>query len=150
MTAWSELRESVGLPRGHARAATALTVLTLLAAGFLLQERVTRPDPSSLDYSELCGFVERGSVRLVVVRGQAISGDFSSEQAVGHERALTFRSMMPLSDPAFFERLRAKSVRVRILPAGPGWLARLLVAALPLLCFLGFGWFVRWPARQAP
>ena len=144
MSIWSELRETVGLPRGRARWAALVTVVTLLVAGWVLQERVSAPDTSELEYSALCQLVEQGKVDLVVIKGQEISGDLSEPEPVLGHRSKMFRTLMPANDPAFLALLHDKKVRIRVLPLGPSLLARLLLGALPLLAFLGFGlWFSR-------
>jgi hypothetical protein len=52
MSVWSEFRRTVGLPKGKAPWAVLCTVLVLLTAGYLLQERVTAPSMNDLDYSD--------------------------------------------------------------------------------------------------
>jgi len=51
MTNWSEFRSTVGLPMGRTPWAVLCTVLVLLNAGWLLQERVTAPRLNDLEYS---------------------------------------------------------------------------------------------------
>jgi hypothetical protein len=148
MSTWSEFRDTVGLPRGKARWAAVCTVLVLLAAGWLLQERVTAPRADDLDYSELCRFIDEGKVELLQIKGQAIEGDFlKAERVAGHQTRL-FRATAPPNDPAFWPLLHQKKVRVRVVAVGPGLLTRLALGAVPLAIFLGLGlWVSRTSAR---
>jgi hypothetical protein len=142
MSVWSEFRSTVGLPVGKTPWAVLCTVLVLLTAGWLLQERVTAPRMNDLDYSELYRFIDEGKVALVVIKGQAVEGDFFEQQKIaGHETKL-FRATAPTNDPSFWPLLHEKKVRVQVIAVGPGLLARLALGAVPLALFLGFGIWV--------
>lgn len=145
MSAWSEFRSTVGLPVGKTPWVALWTVLVLLAAGWLLQERVTAPSSNDLDYSELCQLIDEGKVQLVVIKGQTIEGDFAQPQRIAGHQTRLFRATAPLNDPAFWPLLHQRKVRVRVVALGPGLLTRLVLGALPLTLFLGFG---LWASRR--
>jgi len=147
MSNWSELRETVGLPRRASPWATLLTIATLLVAGWLLQERVSTRDISTLDYSEFYALVDQGKVALVVFKGQELDGDlFGPQQIAGHSRS-TVRTLAPASDPSLLPLLHDRKVRIKVVPVGPGLLTRLVLGALPLACFAALA---LWASRQRP
>ena len=141
MSTWSDFRETVGLARGEAPWGVLCTVLVLLLAGWLLQERTFAPDTSELDYSTLCKFIEEGKVDRVVIKGQAVEGDFTEVQTVAGHQTKIFRATAPASDPTFLPLLREKKVRVRVIALGPSLLTRLALGGLPLTLFLGLGFW---------
>ena len=146
MSTWSEFRGTVGLPKGKTPWAVLCTVLVLLTAGWLLQERVTAPSMNDLDYSELCRFIDEGKVDLVVIKGQAVEGDFFELQKIAGHNTTLFRATAPTNDPSFWPLLHERKVRVRVIAVGPGLLTRLALGALPLALFLGLG---LWASRRA-
>jgi hypothetical protein len=113
------------------------TVLVLLTAGWLLQERMTAPSMNDLDYSELCRFIDEGKVDLVVIKGQAVEGDFFELQKIAGHKAKLFRATAPMNDPFFWPLLHDKKVRVQVIAVGPGLLTRLGLGALPEAGFGG-------------
>ncbi|MEO8905209.1 MAG: hypothetical protein ABI488_22220 [Polyangiaceae bacterium] len=151
MSTWSHLRRSVGLPAGKAPSAVLVTVMILLVAGWLLQERVSAPDPSELDYSEVCKLIADGKVDMVVITGQAIEGNFAAAQTIANHRTQSFRTTAPASDPTFLPLLHDKNVRVRVIRPRLNLMTRLLLGALPLSSFLGLGlWFSRRESNASP
>lgn len=147
MSTWSELRETVGLPRRASRWATLLTIATLSIAGWLLQERVSARDRSNLDYSEFYALVDQGKVALVVIKGQELDGDLFEPQLIaGHSRR-TVRAFAPATDPSLLPLLHERKVRIQVIPLGPGLLTRLLLGALPLACFAALA---LWASRTRP
>lgn len=147
MSTWSELRETVGLPRRASRWATVLTIATLLVAGWLLQERVSARDPSNLDYSEFYALIDEGKLTLVVIKGQELDGDlFRAEQIAGRTRR-TVRTLAPANDPTLLPLLHERKVRIKVVPLGPGLLTRLVLGGLPLACFAALA---LWASRPRP
>jgi len=149
MSIWSEFRSTVGLPAGRAPWAVLCTVLVLLTAGWLLQERVSAPSMNDLDYSELYRFIDEGKVDLVVIKGQAVEGDFFEPQKVAGHKTTLFSATAPTNDPSFWPLLHEKKVRVQVIAVGPGLLARLVLGAVPLALFLGVGLWVSLRGRNA-
>jgi len=147
MSTWSELRTTLELPKRRATWVALWLALVLLAAGWLLQERVAAPSSNDLDYSELRAFVEQGKVDLVVIRGQTVEGEFLEPQQVAGQRGHFFRATVPANDPSFWSLLHERRVRIRVIATGPGLLTRLVIGALPLVLFLGIA---LWVARGAP
>ena len=124
-----------------------LTIATLLLAGWLLQERVSSRDHSNLDYSAFYALVEEGKVALVVIQGQELDGDLLAPQPIaGHSRT-TVRTFAPASDPTLLPLLHERKVRIKVLPPGPGLLTRLVLGALPLVCFAALA---LWASRHPP
>ena len=78
------------------------TVLVLLTAGWLLQERVTAPSLNDLGYSELCRFIDEGKVDLVVIKGQAVESDFFEQQQIAGHKTKLFRATAPTNAPSFW------------------------------------------------
>jgi hypothetical protein len=147
MSTWSELRETVGLPRRASRSATLITIATLMVAGWLLQERVSTRDPSNLDYSEFYALVAEGKLALVVIKGQELDGDLLEPQPIaGHSRKAV-RTLAPASDPSLLPLLHDRNVRIKVVPLGPGLLTRLVLGALPLACFAVLA---LWASRPPP
>ena len=105
MSIWSEFRGTVGLPLGRMPWAVLCTVLVLLTAGWLLQERVTATSMNDLDYSELYRFIDEGKVDLVVIKGQAVDGDFFEQQKIAGHNTKLFRATAPTNDPTFWPLL---------------------------------------------
>ena len=101
MSTWSDLRETVGLARGKAPWGVVCTVMVLFTAGWLLQQRVFAPDTSELDYSTLCKYIDEGKVAKVVIKGQAVEGDFAEPQTVAGHRTKIFRATGPGQRPDF-------------------------------------------------
>lgn len=145
MSRWSQLRNTLGLPIGKRPWSIWLLGGVLLVAGWVLQERVSAPDPFELDYSALCKLIDEGKVELLVIKGQSVYGDFYAPEIVAGHRSNSFRATVPQNDPAFLPLLRDKSVRVRVIAAGPGILTRLVIAAVPLVVVLGLG---LWASRR--
>lgn len=145
MSAWSEFRSTIGLPKGKTPWAAVWTVLVLLTAGWLLQERATAPSMNDLDYSELYRLIDEGKVERMVIKGQAVEGDFFEPQTIAGHRTNLFRATAPINDPSFWPLLHDKKVRVRVVAVGPGLLTRVVLGALPLVLFLGFG---LWASRR--
>ncbi|HEX7450884.1 MAG TPA: hypothetical protein VF294_01285 [Polyangiaceae bacterium] len=149
MSVWSEFRSTVGLPVGRTPWGVLCTVLILLTAGWLLQERVTAPSMNDLDYSELCRFIDEGRVELVVIKGQAVEGDFFEPQKIAGHQTRLFRATAPTNDPSFWPLLHEKKVRVQVIAVGPGLLTRLALGSVPLTLFLGFGLWVSRRGKSA-
>ena len=149
MSTWSEFRSTVGLPLGSTPWAVVCTVLVLLTAGWLLQERVTAPSLNDLDYSELCRFIDEGKVDWVVIKGQSVEGDFFEQPKIAGHKTKLFRATVPTNDPSFWPLLHEKKVRVQVVAVGPGLLTRLALGAVPLALFLGVGLWVSRRGRNA-
>ena len=145
MSMWSDLRNTLDLPTGKRQWGTLLFAGVLLVAGWVLQERVSAPDPFELDYSALCKFIEEGKVELLVIKGQSVYGDFYAPQIIAGHRTEMYRATVPLNDPSFLPLLHDKSVRVRVIATGPGILTRFVIAALPLVFVLGLA---LWGSRR--
>lgn len=145
MSTWIEFCEAVGFPKGKPRWGVLFTVLVLLAAGWLLQERVTALRMNDLDYSELCRLIDEGKVGLVEIKGQTVEGDFFEPQKIAGHETMAFRTTAPTNDPAFWPLLREKKVRVRVIAAGPGLLTRWAIGSVPLVLYVGFA---LWASRR--
>jgi len=150
MSTWSELRATVGLPQGKTPWGMLCTVLVLLSAGWLLQERAATLSSGNLDYSELCRLIDEGKVELVVIRGQTVEGDlFQSQKIAGHQTS-SVRTTFPANDSTFWSLLHEKKVRIRVVATGPSLLTRLILGLLPLTLFFSFGlWVARRPLPHA-
>ena len=130
MSTWSEFRSTVGLPKGKAAWGVLCTVLDLLAAGWLLQERVTVPSMNDLDYSDLYRFIDEGKVGLVVIKGQSVEGDFFEPQKIAGHMTKMFRATAPTNDPSFWPLLHEKKVRIQVIAVGPGLLVHVVYFAV--------------------
>ena len=102
----------MGLPKGKASWPVFFTLVSLVAAGWLLQDRMNAPDRSDLDYSDLCRFIDEGKVSRLFLEGQSVVAELSAPgSAAGHGGAVV-RSTMPSNDPNFFLLLRKEGARV--------------------------------------
>ncbi len=96
--------------------------------------RTEDANSKSISYSEFVGKVEAGSVKSVVQTGDVLAGELKSGEA--------FRTFK-VDDPDFAKRMLANGVQISGKEKeGPGLLQFLLYQSLPILLFLGIGFFI--------
>ncbi len=108
--------------------------LLVLALVTLFQNPGHRGGGSEIAYSQLLNDADSGKIQSVVIAGQDVSGTY-----VGGGN---FTSYIP-NDPSLVSKLQSKGVSITARPPSDNtpWFIQLLVSWLPILVFIGAGFF---------
>ncbi len=124
------------------------TVVALIIAGLLMMSRFgddTEATPR-IDYTTFYAELAEGDVERVELRGDDVSGTFSTGQHIDGKTITKFRTQLPArEDPALLPLLREKNVVVNVKPDDSSPWSQVLVALIPWVLIVGV-WF--WISRR--
>ena len=106
-----------------------LVIGIVLIALFNIFNKPLTPQ-SEVVFSDFMDQIEQGQVNEVVIRGDSISGKYMDGQA--------FQTTAPPKDPDLIKALRAKDVRIVVVPPEQtSWYMSILISWFPMLLLLG-------------
>jgi cell division protease FtsH len=106
-----------------------LVIGIVLIALFNIFNKPLTPQ-SEVVFSDFMDQIEQGQVNEVVIRGDSISGKYMDGQA--------FQTTAPPKDPDLIKALRAKNVRIVVVPPEQtSWYMSILISWFPMLLLLG-------------
>jgi cell division protease FtsH len=112
-------------------------LLAALVGMWVWQGRASRSQAPTIGYSNFFTLAEQGKVKSVLITGQSIEGELSSQQQVGGQTLKKFRTLGPSEDAALLPLLREKQVELQVASEEPPLALALLMNILPLVLIIG-------------